>query len=83
MQLRQRNPLQRRDDAQPALGPAVVLDGARVGVTSSFFEVTGRLRIDEMVVTQRSLVERNANLEVRLLATRRLPAGSAMSAEGG
>ncbi|MEY4749318.1 MAG: hypothetical protein RIQ60_1532 [Pseudomonadota bacterium] len=83
VQLRLRSPLQRREDAQAALGAAVVLDAARVGVASSYFEVTGRLRIDEMVVTQRSLVERNANLEVKLLSTRRLPAGPALSAEGG
>jgi general secretion pathway protein K len=83
VQLRQRNPLKRREDALAPLGQAATLDAARVGVSSDFFEVTGRLRIDEMVVMQRSLVERTTNLEVRLLSTQRLPAGSTMSAEGG
>jgi general secretion pathway protein K len=83
VQLRQRNPLKRREDALAPLGQTAVLDAARVGVSSNFFEVTGRLRIDEMVVMQRSLVERTTNLEVRLLSTQRLPAGSTMSAEGG
>jgi general secretion pathway protein K len=83
VQLRQRNPLKRREDALAPLGQTATLDAARVGVSSNFFEVTGRLRIDEMVVMQRSLVERTTNLEVRLLSTQRLPAGSTMSAEGG
>jgi general secretion pathway protein K len=82
-QLRQRNPLRRVQDAQAALGQTALLDPARVGVSSSYFEVTGRLRIDDMVVMQRSLVERNANLEVRLLYTQRLPVGLAQLAQGG
>jgi hypothetical protein len=45
--------------------------------------VTGRLRIDNMVVMQRSLVERNANLEVRLLYTQRLPVSLGQLADGG
>lgn len=73
IQLRQRNPLKNREDAATALGSTAKLDAARVGVSSSFFEVVGRLRADQMVVTQRSLVERNSNLEVKVIYTQREP----------
>ncbi|MEY2689526.1 MAG: hypothetical protein RL375_3725 [Pseudomonadota bacterium] len=76
IQLRQHNPLKNREDAGPALGGAARLDAARVGVSSNYFEVVGRLRADQMVVTQRSLVERNSNLEVKVLYTRREPSDS-------
>jgi general secretion pathway protein K len=74
VQQRQRQPLRRREDAQSVL-PGATIEPTRVGVSSSYFEITGRLRLDKLVLTQRSLVERNANLEVRVLQTRRLPAG--------
>ncbi len=73
IQLRQTNPLKTREAAAPALGSAAKLDAARVGVSSSYFEVLGRLRADQMVVTQRSLVERNSNLEVKVIFTQREP----------
>jgi general secretion pathway protein K len=77
IQLRQRNPLQRREEAGAALGNIAQLDAARVGVSSSFFEVIGQLRADQLVVTQRSLVERNANLEVKVLYSQREPSDPA------
>jgi general secretion pathway protein K len=77
IQLRQRSPLQRREEAGPALGNTAQLDAARVGVSSSFFEVLGQLRADQLVVTQRSLVERNANLEVKVIFSQREPSDPA------
>jgi general secretion pathway protein K len=58
VQLRQRDPFKTLAavEAQiPGLGP---LNGQQVSVVSSFFEVRGRLRLDDRVLEQRSLVER-------------------------
>lgn len=58
VQLRQRDPFKTLGavEAQiPGLGP---LNGQQVSVVSSFFEVRGRLRLDDRVLEQRSLVER-------------------------
>ena len=41
--------------------------GARLGVNSQFFEVRGRLRLDQLVVEERSLVQRDFNRNVRTL----------------
>lgn len=80
IQLRQHTPLKTREAAAPALGSAAKLDAARVGVSSSYFEVLGRLRADQMVVTQRSLVERNSNLEVKVIFTQREPSDTSTMA---
>lgn len=58
VQLRQRDPFKTLGavEAQiPGLGP---LNSQQVSVVSSFFEVRGRLRLDDRVLEQRSLVER-------------------------
>lgn len=58
VQLRQRDPFKTLAavEAQiPGLGP---LNVKQVSVVSSFFEVRGRLRLDDRVLEQRSLVER-------------------------
>ena len=49
---------------------AAALQSGSVGVASQFFEVRGRLRIDQQVVEERSLVQRNG-LEVRTLQRER------------
>lgn len=70
---RQLKPLKTVDDAREALGNAAELDPARVGVSSTFFEVRGALRTADLVVAQHSLVERNiSTLEVRTLRTDRI-----------
>lgn len=58
VQARQRNPLRSLEDARVLLPAAVLLEPARVGTSSNFFEVQGRLRLGERVLEQRSLVER-------------------------
>lgn len=58
VQLRQRDPFKTLGavEAQiPGLGP---LNGQQVSVLSSYFEVRGRLRLEDRVLEQRSLVER-------------------------
>lgn len=58
VQLRQRDPFKTLGavEAQiPGLGP---LNGQQISVVSSFFEVRGRLRLEDRVLEQRSLIER-------------------------
>lgn len=58
VQLRQRDPFKKLTDVEaqiPGLGP---LNSQQVEVRSSWFEVRGRLRLDDRVLEQRSLVER-------------------------
>ena len=58
VQVRQRTPfksLQEIEAQIPGLSP---LPGTQLGVNSSFFEVSGRLRLGDRVLEQRSLVER-------------------------
>lgn len=60
VQRRQRNPFRSLAEAQRELPSAPDLDETRLGVTTRFFEVTGRLRLDERVLVERSVVERRA-----------------------
>lgn len=71
VQTRQRQPLRNPEDARSVIGPTVTLDPRRVGTGSNYFEITGMLRLDQLVVAQRSLVERQA-LTVRTLRTERI-----------
>ncbi len=59
VQARQRNPFTTPADVQAMLPQGVKLDTTRVGVASSWFEVSGRLRLDERVLEQRSLLQRD------------------------
>jgi general secretion pathway protein K len=44
-----------------------------MGVASNYFEVLGALRTDDLIVAQRSLIERNVStLEMRTLRTERV-----------
>lgn len=58
VQLRKAKPLQTVDEAKAQLPATVDLGGNRVAVNSNFFLITGRLRLDERQLEQRSLVER-------------------------
>ena len=59
VQGRRSAPLQSVPAAQAYLPATVTPDAARSSVQSSFFFVTGRLRLDERVLQERSLVFRN------------------------
>jgi general secretion pathway protein K len=71
VQSRQRVPLKSTADLT-ALAPALTADSiARVAVGSSFFEVRGRLRLGDVVLEQRSLVQRRG-LDVVVLQRERV-----------
>ncbi|MCU0772946.1 MAG: type II secretion system minor pseudopilin GspK [Ideonella sp.] len=58
VQARSRTPFKSVDDARRLLGEGAAIDARRVGVASSYFEVTGRLRVFDRVLEERSIVER-------------------------
>lgn len=58
VQGRKARPLQNTDEAKSYLPAGVDLGSGRASVDSSFFVVTGRLRLDERQLEQRSLIER-------------------------
>jgi general secretion pathway protein K len=58
VQARKGRPLQSLADAAVFLSPNFVIPPTRASVNSSFFVVTGRLRLDERQLEQRSLIER-------------------------
>lgn len=71
VQSRLREHLKTPADAKGVLGERALTDGRRVGVNTSYFIVHGALRLDQVVVAQRSLLERNGR-EVRTLSTQRV-----------
>lgn len=80
VQARQRQPFKQISDAQALLpNPNVQLNGQRVDVRSSYFEVRGKLRLEERVVEERSLVERRGG---NIVALRRERVASVESAGG-
>lgn len=58
VQYRQRTPLEKVGDIQAQLPGVSSQNLARTGVTTNYFEVRGRLRLDDRVLEQRSLVRR-------------------------
>ncbi|MEY8879661.1 MAG: type II secretion system minor pseudopilin GspK [Leptothrix sp. (in: b-proteobacteria)] len=77
VQARLLKPLKTLDDARDTLGTNAALDPSRMGVASNYFEVLGALRTDDLIVAQRSLIERNiSTLEMRTLRTERVDPAS-------
>ena len=71
VQARQRVPFKSRADVQ-ALAPSLPADSfVKIEVNSSFFEVRGRLRLNDVVLEQRSLVQRRG-LAVEVLQRERV-----------
>ena len=65
VQARQRERFARLDDAMALLAPGTVLDPARVSVGSAYFLVSGRLRLEDRVLEERSLlVRRDSRVDV-------------------
>lgn len=60
-------------DATPILGPNARTGDGAASVSTRYFEVHGRLRVDEQVVEEQSLVQRD-NLVVRALRRQRVQA---------
>jgi general secretion pathway protein K len=81
VQMRQRAAFESLDKVQQQLRPDVVLKENRVSVASSFFVVTGRLRLDERVLEERSVVQRRGNgagSEVAMIRRERSTQSAAM-----
>lgn len=71
VQTRQRTPFKSLAEAQALLPPNLKMEESRVGVLSNFFEVRGRLRLDDRVMEELSLVERRG-LDIVALQRRRV-----------
>jgi len=74
VQRRQNEPFASVDDARKALGLEKPLSTRDLAVQSSFFEVQGRMRIDEQVLASTALVQRRNGLEVVTIARSVRPA---------
>ncbi len=61
VQARQRKPFRTLDEAREQLPQGTVLEPNRVSVVSSYFEVAGRLRLEDRVLEERSLLVRREN----------------------
>ncbi len=71
VQARQRRPFHTLDEVRELLGEAV-LEPTRISVVSRHFEIMGRLRLDDRVLEERSLVQRQPdNLGARVVVLRR------------
>jgi general secretion pathway protein K len=65
---RQRKPFDTLADVQALLPADAKVEGARIGVSSAWFLVSGRLRLEERVLEERSLLQRDGD---RVLVRRR------------
>lgn len=75
VQSRQRKHLRITDDLFPIIGfTPSSLNMTRIDTKTDFFEIVGTLRLDELIVSQRSLVKR-VGLEVRILSVERVGPG--------
>jgi general secretion pathway protein K len=61
VQARQRSPFESLAAISAQLGPNAKFDESRISVISRWFEISGRLRLEERVLEERSLVERRDN----------------------
>ena len=65
LQARQRKPFEKLDDVQSLLPTGTVLEPTRASVGSSYFYVAGRLRLEDRVLEERSLlVRRDGRVDV-------------------
>lgn len=58
IQVRQRSPFKQLSEVEQHLPQGIVPSQGRVDIKTSFFEVRGRMRIEQRVVEERSLVQR-------------------------
>ncbi len=75
VQARQANPLKTVQDAAAYFPSNVVLSADRAATTSSFFIVKGRLRLEERVLEERSLIQRRGR-DMVVLDRQRVSAGA-------
>ena len=72
VQRRVRQPFRNLTEAGQVLGAAVALGERDVGVKSAYFEIRGRLRLEQRVQEELTLVERQADLRVVAIGRQRL-----------
>jgi len=70
VQTRQRGAYRSVELARKLVSPPSLLDPKAVGVTSNYFEVRGKLRLDERALEERSIVERRGLDVVTILRER-------------
>lgn len=68
VQVRQRQPFKTLGELSTVLPATLKIDQQRANVISAFFVVRGRLRLDDRVLEQSSLVERRGGAEVVVLS---------------
>jgi general secretion pathway protein K len=61
VQARARKPFENLDQVQAQLPPTLKAEAGHVSVNTSWFEVTGRLRLEDRVLEERSLLQRDTN----------------------
>ena len=61
VQTRQRDPFQSLEEVQRLLAEPMKADATRLSVASNWFLVSGRLRLDERVLEERSLLQRDGD----------------------
>lgn len=66
VQYRQRNPFKDVSELSNVLGNVQPPAGSTIGVTSSYFEITGRLRLEDSIMQKRYLVKRDGQ-NIRVL----------------
>jgi general secretion pathway protein K len=71
LRARQSDPLRTLEQVRSLLPSGVTVSAERAALSTSYFEVRGRLRLDERVLEQRSLVQRR-NLELLVLDRQRI-----------
>lgn len=71
IQYRQRTPFKKQQDVLAQLSGVTADNLGRVDVSSRYFEVRGRLRLNDRVLEQRSLVERNQRI-ITVLSSERI-----------
>jgi general secretion pathway protein K len=78
VQARQQQAFERLDQVRALLPPGSPLESSRVSVGSQYFEVRGRLRLEDRVLEEASLVRRRGTVEVQAVhrLRRNLQAGT-------
>jgi general secretion pathway protein K len=61
VQTRQRKPFESLEAVKALLPITTVVEASRIGVASNWFEVSGRLRLEERILEERSLLLRENN----------------------
>lgn len=71
VQVRQRNPFRNLEDVQRQLPETVRTEQGRVDVRTRFFDVYGRLRLDDRALEEQSLVERRGERGLEVVTLQR------------